>query len=99
MTPDVLRVRYEAGATIEELVSESALSFRTVRNALLGSGVVLRPPMRRIVPCPPGMVAAYQRGDSLNTLAERYGLSYSVTRRRLLEAGVTLRPPGAAPAR
>ncbi|WP_410648568.1 helix-turn-helix domain-containing protein [Amycolatopsis sp. cmx-4-54] len=73
---------------------ESGFSFRKVRTTLHEAGVVMRPPIRRIEPCPDGMVNAYRRGDSIRTLATRFDLSYNVTRRRLLEAGVQLRPRG-----
>ena len=42
VTPDALRARYESGATVDELVASSGLSYGTVLNRLHDAGTVMR---------------------------------------------------------
>lgn len=86
--------RYAEGATIEGMAEETGLSYRRVRETLLTFGMVLRPPMIQVPPCPPGMVNAYKHGVSIRQLAARYGHSYNQTRNMLLHEGVRLRRRG-----
>ncbi|MEV6832072.1 helix-turn-helix domain-containing protein [Amycolatopsis sp. NPDC051102] len=97
MTPDeVVDVcrRYEAGETIEAIIESTPHSYRRVREALVSSGVALRPPKAPVPPCPPGMAQSYRDGATIRQLATRYGHSYNRTRNMLIAAGVTLRRRG-----
>ncbi|MFC5638014.1 helix-turn-helix domain-containing protein [Streptomyces bullii] len=42
VTPEALRARYESGATVDELVASSGLSYGTVLNRLHDAGTVMR---------------------------------------------------------
>ncbi|WP_284745087.1 helix-turn-helix domain-containing protein [Amycolatopsis sp. RTGN1] len=97
MTPEdsaLLRDWYTAGATIEDLAAQSGLSYRRVRETLMALGVPIRPPMRRVPPCPPGLATTYEQGASIRQVASKYDLTYSQTRNMLRHAGVTLRGQG-----
>jgi uncharacterized protein (DUF433 family) len=90
MTPEnatLLRDWYAAGATIEDLAAQSGLSYRRVRETLIALGVTIRPPMRRVPPCPPGLVTTYEQGASIRQVASKYDLTYSQTRNMLRHAG------------
>lgn len=91
-----LRLRYEAGATPEQLAADTGHSHRCVRETLLAAGTTLRPARRRVPPCPPGMVAMHENGATIRQVVQRYGLSYGRARNMLLHAGVVLRPQGQA---
>lgn len=97
MTPEnatLLRDWYAAGATIEDPAAQSGLSYRRVRETLIALGVTIRPAMRRVPPCPPGLATTYEQGASIRQVAGKYDLTYSQARNMLRHAGVALRGRG-----
>lgn len=74
---------YRAGVSITQLVSETGLSRRTVRQVLAEAGVA--PPPRSSVSAAQRrwLLAQRQAGISLRALAEQVGCSYSTVRREL----------------
>ncbi|GGS30503.1 hypothetical protein GCM10010269_81270 [Streptomyces humidus] len=99
--PQALRKQYEAGATVDELVAASGLSYGTVLNRLHDAGTVMRSSWqtRRMRQNPQARqrLAAHlrtlyeQRGATLTELAAAAGESRRGARRLLIEAGGTLR--------
>lgn len=102
MTPEELRVRYDAGATTAELEAETGLNHRQMLDALRQAGTRMRPAKPRTPPAPPGMVEAYvDLRQSLETVGRPWGIGRDQAKRMLKEAGVPIRgrgrPPGQEP--
>ena len=101
VTPDALRARYESGATVDELVASSGLSYGTVLNRLHDAGTVMRTSWqtRRMRQDPEARqrLAAHLRtlyerhGATLTELAAAAGGTRRAARRLLIEAGGTVR--------
>lgn len=101
MTPEALREQYESGATVDELVAASGLSYGTVLNRLHDAGTVMRTSWqtRRMSQDPQARrrLAAHlrtlyeQHGATLTELAAAAGESRLAARRLLIEAGGTPR--------
>lgn len=101
VTPQSLRQRYEAGATVDELVTASGLSYGTVLNRLHDAGTVMRTSWqtRRMRQNPQARkrLAAHlrtlyeQHGATLTELAAAAGETRRGARRLLIEAGGTVR--------
>ncbi|WP_241266511.1 helix-turn-helix domain-containing protein [Streptomyces scabichelini] len=101
VTPQSLRKQYEAGATVDELVTASGLSYGTVLNRLHDAGTVMRTSWqtRRMRQNPQARrrLAAHlrtlyeQRGATLTELATAAGETRRGARRLLIEAGGTVR--------
>ncbi|MGY4921262.1 helix-turn-helix domain-containing protein [Streptomyces sp. 900105755] len=101
VTPESLRRQYESGATVEELVAASGLSYGTVLNRLHDAGTDMRTSwqtrrMRRD-PQARQRLAAHlrtlyeQHGATLTELAAAAGETRRGARRLLIEAGGTVR--------
>ncbi|WP_445517244.1 helix-turn-helix domain-containing protein [Streptomyces sp. NEAU-174] len=101
ITPRALRARYEAGATVDELVADSELSYGTVINRLHKAGTVMRTSWqtRRLRENGPARqrLAAHlrtlyeQHGATLTELAAAGAGTRPAARRLLIEAGGTPR--------
>ncbi|MFD7474812.1 helix-turn-helix domain-containing protein [Streptomyces sp. NPDC059837] len=101
VTPQALRQQYESGATVDELVTASGLSYGTVLNRLHDAGTVMRSSWqtRRMRQNPQARrrLAAHlrtlyeQRGATLTELATAAGETRRGARRMLIEAGGTVR--------
>ncbi|MEU1449441.1 helix-turn-helix domain-containing protein [Streptomyces mirabilis] len=101
VTPESLRKEYEAGATVDELVAASGLSYGTVLNRLHDAGTVMRTSWqtRRMRQDPQARqrLAAHlralyeQHGATLTELAAGAGETRRSARRLLIEAGGTVR--------
>ncbi|MFF7984093.1 helix-turn-helix domain-containing protein [Streptomyces sp. NPDC007901] len=101
VTPQVLREQYESGATVDELVAASGLSYGTVLNRLHDAGTVMRTSWqtRRMRQNPQARrrLAAHlrtlyeQHGATLTELAAAAGETRRSARRLLIEAGGTVR--------
>ncbi|CBG68532.1 hypothetical protein SCAB_13761 [Streptomyces scabiei 87.22] len=101
MTPEDLRKQYESGATVDELVAASGLSYGTVLNRLHEVGTVMRTSWqtRRMRQDPQARqrLAAHlrtlyeQHGATLTELAAAAGETRRAARRLLIEAGGTVR--------
>ncbi|MFJ8114338.1 helix-turn-helix domain-containing protein [Streptomyces sp. NPDC096132] len=101
VTPQSLRQQYEAGATVDELVTASGLSYGTVLNRLHDAGTVMRTSWqtRRMRQNPQARqrLAAHlrtlyeQHGATLTELATAAGETRRGARRLLIEAGGTVR--------
>ncbi|MCX5052966.1 MULTISPECIES: helix-turn-helix domain containing protein [unclassified Streptomyces] len=99
-TPQALRTKYEAGATVDELVSASGLSYGTVLNRLHEVGTVMRTPWQtrrlRDGQARRNLAARLRRlydeqGSTLTELAVAGSVTRRVARRLLIEAGGTPR--------
>ncbi|MFE9444224.1 helix-turn-helix domain-containing protein [Streptomyces sp. NPDC006602] len=100
-TPQSLRKQYESGATVDELVTSSGLSYGTVLNRLHDAGTVMRASWqtRRMRQNPQARrrLAAHlrtlyeQHGATLTELAASAGETRRAARRLLIEAGGTVR--------
>jgi hypothetical protein len=97
-TAQSLTRRYEAGASITDLVRQTGMDKRVIRRFLVAAGVDL--PVAHSVTGEESaqVVARYRAGDSIRTLAGSIGCSYGTIRAALLAAGVQLRPRGATTA-
>ncbi|MEU5524204.1 helix-turn-helix domain containing protein [Streptomyces sp. NPDC047860] len=101
VTPQALRQQYESGATVDELVTASGLSYGTVLNRLHDAGTVMRTSWqtRRMRQNPQARqrLAAHlrtlyeQRGATLTELSAAAGETRRSARRLLIEAGGTVR--------
>ncbi|MFF7880866.1 helix-turn-helix domain-containing protein [Streptomyces sp. NPDC007896] len=101
VTPRALREQYESGATVDELVAASGLSYGTVLNRLHDAGTVMRTSWqtRRMRQDPQARkrLAAHlrtlyeQHGATLTELAAGAGETRRAARRLLIEAGGTVR--------
>ncbi|MET7725132.1 helix-turn-helix domain-containing protein [Streptomyces mirabilis] len=101
VTPESLRKEYEAGATVDELVAASGLSYGTVLNRLHDARTVMRTSWqtRRMRQDPQARMrlAAHlrtlyeQHGATLTELAAGAGETRRAARRLLIEAGGTVR--------
>ncbi|MEU1573472.1 helix-turn-helix domain-containing protein [Streptomyces collinus] len=101
VAPEALRKRYEAGATVDELVAASGLSYGTVINRLHEAGTVMRTSWqtRRMRQDPQARqrLAARLRtlyeehGATLAELAATAGETRRGARRLLIDAGGTVR--------
>ncbi|WP_079161219.1 helix-turn-helix domain-containing protein [Streptomyces fodineus] len=101
VTPETLREQYESGATVQELVAASGLSYGTVLNRLRSAGTVMRtswqtrrmrqdPQARRRLAAQ--LRALYeQHGATLAELAAAASVTKRAARRLLIEAGGTPR--------
>lgn len=97
LDPDViaeLADRYANGETLQSLAERYQANYSSVRDALIGAKVEMRPPGILLPATPPGLVNAYNDGQTIHQVAAKYGMSYGQTRRILLAEGVQLRPPG-----
>ncbi|WP_405976445.1 helix-turn-helix domain-containing protein [Streptomyces sp. NBC_00988] len=100
-TPQILRQQYESGATVEELMAASGLSYGTLLNRLKGAGTVMRTSWQtrrmRADPQARRRLAAHLRtlyekhGATLTELASAAGETRTVARGLLVEAGGTVR--------
>ncbi|MDQ0772713.1 DNA-directed RNA polymerase specialized sigma24 family protein [Streptomyces aurantiacus] len=96
-TPKTLRALYEAGATVDQLVTDSRLSYGTVLNRLRAAGTVMRTPWQtrrlRVDGQARRRLAARLRtlydehGATLTDLAAAGAGSRRAARRLLIEAG------------
>jgi Mor family transcriptional regulator len=101
VNPKALRARYESGATVDELVASSGLSYGTVLNRLHDAGTVMRTSWqtRRLRKDPQARkrLAAHlrtlyeQHGATLTELATAAGETRRAARSLLIEAGGTIR--------
>ncbi|MEU9207677.1 helix-turn-helix domain containing protein [Streptomyces sp. NPDC048415] len=101
VTPESLRKQYESGATVDELVATSGLSYGTVLNRLHDAGTVMRTSWqtRRMREDPQARqrLASHLRalyddhGATLTELAAAAGETRRAARRLLIEAGGTVR--------
>ncbi|MFJ8508504.1 helix-turn-helix domain-containing protein [Streptomyces avermitilis] len=101
VTPETLRKEYEAGATVDELVTVSGLSYGTVLNRLHDAGTVMRTSWQtrrmRHDPQARKRLAAHlrtlyeQHGAALTELAAGAGETRRAARRLLIEAGGSVR--------
>ncbi|MEV6959582.1 helix-turn-helix domain containing protein [Streptomyces sp. NPDC051207] len=103
VTPESLRKQYEAGATVDELVAASGLSYGTVLNRLHETGTEMRTSWqtRRMRQDPQARqrLAAHlralyeQHGATLTELAAAGAGTRRAARRLLIEAGGAVRTP------
>jgi transcriptional regulator with XRE-family HTH domain len=103
VTPEVLRQQYESGATVDELVAASGLSYGTVLNRLHEAGTVMRTSwqtrrMRQDPQARQRLAARLrtlyeQHGATLTELAAAAGGTRRAARRLVIEAGGTVRTP------
>ncbi|WP_235193033.1 helix-turn-helix domain-containing protein [Streptomyces viridochromogenes] len=103
VTPESLRQKYESGATVDELVAASGLSYGTVLNRLHEAGTEMRTSWqtRRMRQDPQARqrLAAHlralyeQRGATLTELATAGAGTRRAARRLLIEAGGAVRTP------
>ena len=101
VTPESLRTQYASGATVDELVAASGLSYGTVLNRLHEAGTEMRTSWqtRRMRQDPQARqrLAAHlrtlyeQHGATLTELAAAAGETRRVARRLLIEAGGAVR--------
>ncbi|MEU2605028.1 helix-turn-helix domain-containing protein [Streptomyces albus] len=101
--PEALRARYESGATVDELVAASGLSYGTVLNRLHEAGTEMRTSWqtRRMRQDPQARqrLAAHlralyeQHGATLTELAAAGAGTRRAARRLLIEAGGAVRTP------
>ncbi|MGW4490555.1 helix-turn-helix domain-containing protein [Streptomyces sp. NPDC004376] len=101
ITPEALRACYESGATVEELVASSGLSYGTVLNRLHDAGTKMRTSWqtRRMRQDPQArqrlakhLRTLYEKhGATLTELAAAAGGTRRAARRLLIEAGGTVR--------
>ncbi|MGP4007169.1 helix-turn-helix domain-containing protein [Streptomyces sp. 4N124] len=101
VTPQYLRQQYESGATVDELVTASGLSYGTVLNRLHDAGTVMRTSwqtrrMRQDPEARQRLAARLrtlyeQHGATLTELAAAAGETRRGARRLLIEAGGTVR--------
>ncbi|WP_435217789.1 helix-turn-helix domain-containing protein [Streptomyces sp. bgisy034] len=101
VTPQALRRQYESGATVDELVTTSGLSYGTVLNRLHDAGTVMRTSWqtRRMRQNPQARrrlaarlrILYEQHGATLTELATAAGETRRGARRLLIEAGGTVR--------
>lgn len=101
VAPDDLRKQYEAGATVDELVAASGLSYGTVLNRLHEAGTVMRTSwqtrrMRQDPQARQRLAARLrtlyeQHGATLTELAAAAGGTRRAARHLLIEAGGTVR--------
>jgi hypothetical protein len=101
--PQALRERYESGATVQELMTASGLSYGTLLNRLREAGTVMRTSWQtrrmRADPEARRRLAAHLRtlyekhGATLTELASAAGATRTVARGLLVEAGGTVRTP------
>ncbi|MFE3646090.1 helix-turn-helix domain-containing protein [Streptomyces sp. NPDC059169] len=101
VTPQALRQKYESGATVDELVTASGLSYGTVLNRLHDAGTLMRSSWQtrrmRQNPQTRQRLAAHlrtlyeQHGATLTELAATVGETRRGARRLLIEAGGTVR--------
>ncbi|MFF1723327.1 helix-turn-helix domain-containing protein [Streptomyces sviceus] len=101
VTPQALREQYEGGATVDELVTASGLSYGTVLNRLHDAGTVMRTSwqtrrMRQNPQARQRLAARLrtlyeQHGATLTELATAAGETRRGARRLLIEAGGTVR--------
>ncbi|MEH0579649.1 helix-turn-helix domain containing protein [Streptomyces sp. B21-108] len=103
VTPESLRKQYESGATVDELVAASGLSYGTVLNRLHEAGTEMRtswqtrrmrqdPQARRRLAA--HLRALYERHSAtLTELAAAGAGTRRAARRLLIEAGGTVRTP------
>ncbi|WP_228034133.1 helix-turn-helix domain-containing protein [Streptomyces spongiae] len=101
VTPQSLRRQYESGATVDEVVTASGLSYGSVLNRLHDAGTVMRTSWqtRRMRQNPQARqrLATHlrtlyeQHGATLTELAATAGDSRRAARRLLIEAGGTVR--------
>ncbi|MFE9307122.1 helix-turn-helix domain-containing protein [Streptomyces sp. NPDC006706] len=101
VTPETLREQYESGATVDELVAASGLSYGTVLNRLHDAGTVMRTSwqtrLMRQNPQARQRLAAHlrtlyeQHGATLTELATAAEETRRGARRLLIEAGGTVR--------
>ncbi|MFG3022531.1 helix-turn-helix domain-containing protein [Streptomyces sp. NPDC048254] len=101
VTAQALREQYESGATVDELVASSGLSYGTVLNRLHDAGTVMRTSWqtRRMRQDPQARkrLAAHlrtlyeQHGATLTELSAAAGETRRGARRLLIEAGGTVR--------
>ncbi|WP_443077650.1 helix-turn-helix domain-containing protein [Streptomyces sp. NBC_01450] len=99
--PQSLRERYESGATVQELMAASGLSYGTLLNRLREAGTVMRTSWQtrrmRADPEARRRLAAHLRtlyekhGATLTELASAAGETRTVARGLLIEAGGTVR--------
>jgi hypothetical protein len=91
VTPQSLRKQYESGATVDDLVAASGLSYGTVLNRLHEAGTVMRTSWqtRRMRQDPQ---ARRRLAAHLRTLYEQHGATLPSSPRRGLGRGVV---PGA----
>ena len=99
--PQALRERYESGATVQELMAASGLSYGTLLNRLREAGTVMRTSWQtrrmRAAPEAHRRLAAHlrtlyeQHGATLTELASAAGETRTVARGLLVEAGGTVR--------
>ncbi|MFC8663693.1 helix-turn-helix domain-containing protein [Streptomyces sp. NPDC057199] len=96
VTPEALRARYESGATVDELVAASGLSYGTVLNRLREAGTTMRTSWqtRRMRDGQARRTLAArlrrlyeQQGATLTELAAAGSVTRRVARRLLIEAG------------
>ncbi|MFF3710347.1 helix-turn-helix domain-containing protein [Streptomyces phaeochromogenes] len=96
VTPEALRARYESGATVDELVAISALSYGTVLNRLREAGTEMRTSWQtrrmRDGQARRNLAARLRRlyeqqGATLTELAAAGFVTRRVARRLLIEAG------------
>ncbi|MER7922256.1 helix-turn-helix domain-containing protein [Streptomyces sp. NPDC096057] len=100
-SPQSLRQQYESGATVQELMATSGLSYGTLLNRLKGAGTVMRTSWQtrrmRADPEARRRLAAHLRtlyeehGATLTELASAAGETRAVARGLLIEAGGTVR--------
>lgn len=101
VTPQSLRKQYESGATVDELVAASGLSYGTVINRLHDAGTVMRTSwqtrrMRQDPQARQHLAARLrtlyeQHGATLTELAAAAGETRRAARHLLIEAGGTVR--------
>lgn len=96
-TAESLARRYEAGASISELVRQTGMDKRVIRGFLVQAGVDL--PVAHSVTGEETtrIVARYRAGESIRALAASIGCSYGTIRATLQTARVELRPRGSVP--
>ncbi|MFI2435765.1 helix-turn-helix domain-containing protein [Streptomyces sp. NPDC018693] len=103
ITPEALRKQYESGATVDELVATSGLSYGTVLNRLHEAGTEMRTSWQtrrmRQDPHARQRLAAHlrtlyeQHGATLTELAAAGAGTRRVAQRLLIEAGGAVRTP------
>ncbi|WUR46298.1 helix-turn-helix domain containing protein [Streptomyces jietaisiensis] len=101
VAPEALRKQYESGATVDELVAASGLSYGTVLNQLHDAGTLMRTSWQtrrmRQDPHARQRLAAHlrtlyeQHGATLTELAAAAGETRRAARRLLIEAGGSVR--------
>jgi hypothetical protein len=92
--------RYEAGATVRELVAEFGFDRTTVIRQLRRNNVELRPHVRKLTDLKVTEAAQlYSTGLSTVKVGAIFGVDAETIRKELIRAGIPLRPRrGAAPA-